>query len=373
VTRVAAVIVGVVIVVGAAVAVLLPGDRERSAVPRRTSATALVARGTVSEHTIVQGTLQYAAPRTVTAGLAGTITDLPAVGTQVGFGQALFRIDTQPVLLLRGTAPMWRPFAPGMVDGPDVAQLEAGLQATGFFAGAVDTSFTTATSAAITRLQRAFGETCTPPSRTRARDTTPTVEPPLSGPTCGSLALGTVVFGATSVRVASHRAAVGARAAVGSPVLGVSADHQVVRVDIKLDDQRLATRGTAVTVALPGGASVRGRVASVGAAVEKRQAGGNSTAVVVPTTIALRGRRRSKGFARAPVTVQLTSAQRRNVLSVPVEALVALSDTRFAVEVPGGRGAPRRVPVTTGLFAAGRVVVSGPGLRAGLPVVVPQP
>jgi hypothetical protein len=94
---------------------------------------------------------------------------------------------------------------------------------------------------------------------------------------------------------------------------------------------------------------------------------------VVPTTIALRGRRRIEGLTRAPVTVQLTSAQRRDVLSVPVEALVALSDTRFAVEVPAASGVLRRVPVTTGLFAAGRVVVSGPGLRAGLSVVVPQP
>jgi membrane fusion protein, multidrug efflux system len=370
------VLVALVLVAGATAAAWLVPRRSGPATARvRTSATALVARGTVSEHTIVQGTLQYAAPRTVNAGLAGTITALPAVGTHVGFGQPLYRIDTQPVLLLRGRVPMWRPFAPGMAAGPDVAQLEAGLQAMGYLSGAVDTFFTAATSAAITRLQRAFGETCTPPpSRPRARGKTPTAEPPPApGAVCGSLALGTVVFGAGSVRVAGHRVAVGARVDVGSPVLGVSAGHQVAHADIKLDDRRLATRGTAVTVALPGGASVKGRVTSVGGAVEQRQAGGNSTAVVLPTTIALRGRPRVKGFDRAPVTVQLTSAQRRNVLSVPVEALVALSDTRFAVEVPTADGAPRRVPVTTGLFAAGRVVVSGRGLRAGLPVVVPQP
>jgi hypothetical protein len=59
------------------------------------------------------------------------------------------------------------------------------------------------------------------------------------------------------------------------------------------------------------------------------------------------------------------------VLSVPVEALLALSGDRFGVEVLQADGTTKRMPVTTGLFAAGRVEVSGDGISAGQKVVVP--
>lgn len=364
----------------AAIVAVPRGDEPAPAIAREHT-TAPVVRGRLGTTTIVQGKLQFAGQRSLPAGLAGVVTGLPAVGTRIGFGEALYLVDMQPALLLAGSVPMWRPFARGMPDGPDVRQLEAGLQAMGYFAGTVDHAFTELTAAAIERMQRALGVSCVAPPRVARRapsaadadadvDDVPPPAPP--GPTCGVLQLGTIVFGSGAVRVAERRTTVGATIAQGSPVLALSSEEKVVRADVRLDDQRLAARGAPATIVLPDGTRVRGRVAHVGATTERRQAGGSASTVVVPTTIAVENQRRLGRLEHAPVTVRLPGVQRRGVLSVPVEALVALDDTRFAVEVPAAGGAPERVPVRTGLFAAGRVEIAGRGIRAGVEVVVPE-
>jgi peptidoglycan hydrolase-like protein with peptidoglycan-binding domain len=334
---------------GVAAALLVPRGNERRPAPRPAYATAPVVRGKVSTELAVAGTLQFARQRTISAGMAGVVTKLPAAGARITFGQTLYVVGMQPVLLLRGSVPMWRDFKAKMPAGPDVRQLEAGLRALGVFAGTVDNRFTWYTLDAIKRLQRRVG-----------------VKP------TGVLARGTIRFGASPVRVAARQTALGAQLAVGSAVLRVSSARKVVHADVKLADRRLAARGTAVTVALPGGTTAKGHVAGTGPAVERRQDDGNSTAIVVPATIALDEQRRVREFQRAPVTVRFPAAARRDVLSVPVEALVALSDSRFAVEIPAAHGATTRVPVKTGLFAAGRVEISGRGIRPGLAVVVPR-
>ena len=76
---------------------------------------------------------------------------------------------------------------------------------------------------------------------------------------------------------------------------------------------------------------------------------------------------------QAPVTVDVTTATVRNVLTVPVAALLAQSAGGYAVEVTGPGDTRRLVPVTAGIFddADGLVQVSGAGLAAGQHVVVP--
>jgi hypothetical protein len=73
---------------------------------------------------------------------------------------------------------------------------------------------------------------------------------------------------------------------------------------------------------------------------------------------------------QAPVSVNIVSAQARDVLAVPVSALVALAGGGYAVDVVQG-GAAHLVAVRTGLFAQTLVQVSGAGLTAGLRVQVP--
>jgi hypothetical protein len=68
---------------------------------------------------------------------------------------------------------------------------------------------------------------------------------------------------------------------------------------------------------------------------------------------------------QAPVDVNIVSAQARDVLAVPVSALVALAGGGYAVDVVQD-GPAHLVAVQTGLFAQTLVRVSGPGLTAGM-------
>jgi multidrug efflux pump subunit AcrA (membrane-fusion protein) len=75
---------------------------------------------------------------------------------------------------------------------------------------------------------------------------------------------------------------------------------------------------------------------------------------------------------QAPVTVNITTATAKNVLVVPVGALLAQSSGGYAVEVAGPGNTRRWVPVTPGIFddADGLVQVTG-ALTPGQRVVVP--
>ena len=70
--------------------------------------------------------------------------------------------------------------------------------------------------------------------------------------------------------------------------------------------------------------------------------------------------------------VQITQQQDKDVLAVPVTALLALPGGGYAVRLSGP--ARRLIEVTTGLFddATGLVEVTGRGLAAGLTVEVAQ-
>jgi hypothetical protein len=70
---------------------------------------------------------------------------------------------------------------------------------------------------------------------------------------------------------------------------------------------------------------------------------------------------------QAPVTVRLVSEQRKGVLTVPVSALLALKEGGYGVQV-----GTRIVPVKLGMFADGRVEITGSGITAGTKVGVPQ-
>ena len=70
--------------------------------------------------------------------------------------------------------------------------------------------------------------------------------------------------------------------------------------------------------------------------------------------------------------VSITERRDRNVLAVPVTALLALPGGGYAVRLSDP--ARRLIPVTTGLFddATGVVEVTGRGLAAGQAVEVAQ-
>jgi multidrug efflux pump subunit AcrA (membrane-fusion protein) len=77
-------------------------------------------------------------------------------------------------------------------------------------------------------------------------------------------------------------------------------------------------------------------------------------------------------YDSASVNVLLTTQSAQNVLTVPVQALVALAEGGYAVEVVDASGATHLVAVTPGLYSDTRVQVSSDQLHEGDDVVVPS-
>lgn len=316
------------------------------------AATATVERRDLVDRDTVQGTLGYADDFTLTAGAAGTITRLPEPGTVVRRGRSLYDVDGAPAAwLLYGSLPAWRDFGPGMSDGADVRQLERNLRAMGYDPDGdmtVDDEWTWATTAAVERFQE-------------DRDLTED----------GTLTRGEVVFRPGLTRVGDVRATVGQAVGVGAQIAQLSSTRREITVDLDADRQELAREGEDVTIDLPNGRSARGRITDV-AKVAERPASEDAEPTIA-VTIVMRGRAgRGTGLDQAPVDVGFARERRKDVLAVPVTALLARTGGGFAVEVVEAGGRRRLVPVEPGTYAEDYVEVTGSGLREGMRVVTAE-
>lgn len=305
-----------------------------------------IVRGDLEGTTTASGTLRFAEPRTIQAGGDGIVTDLPTSGEVIGTGAPLYAIGDTPVYLLHGELPAWRDLVPG-AKGDDVRQLQENLTALGYPVP-VDGTLGHRTQQAIRDWQKDNGLERT-----------------------GTVPLGAVVFAEGDVRIGTVTAAVGDAVTPGSVLFESTSTTQIVDLTIALADQQLAALGTEVTVRLPGAVDIGGTVTAVGTPTENEDSEGQGQAVI-PVTVSLDETDAAAQFQQASVTVDIPTERRADVLSVPVSALVALTPDQFGVEIVEPDGTIHRVPVTTGLFAAGRVEISGDRLRAGMHVSVPQ-
>jgi peptidoglycan hydrolase-like protein with peptidoglycan-binding domain len=154
------------------------------------------------------------------------------------------------------------------------------------------------------------------------------------------------------------------------PVLRTSSIRRVVSVELEPDQQSIAHRGEAVAVVLPGGAEVPGEVTGLATVEAAGGTGGpeeGEKKAVVEATISPAGKHEIPALDGASVSVRFTRRVRKQVLSVPLTALVAIGGERFAVLVLEG-GARRRIVVAPGLAANGYVEVEGKGLEVGMRV-----
>ncbi|MFJ7960219.1 peptidoglycan-binding protein [Streptomyces sp. NPDC096319] len=403
------VLVAAVFTVVTAVAVVgalgLGGDGDGgSTAPPRAGSTVAVARTTLVERTTVDGTLGYGTEIPLPAKASGTVTWLPEAGTVAERGDTLLRVDDRPVVLLYGTLPMYRelgttagsptpdttgtptPPAPGGAGGKngggtdggtgggtdggtggtgtapppaapppsappqplrgmDVLQFESNLAALGYTGFTVDERFTSGTERAVRRWQESLGL-----------------------PGTGRVGLGDVVYASGRIRLGQASVRLGA--AAGENVLGYTGTTRKVVVDASAREAAWAVRGAEVTVTLPDGTPVQGRVASVGrqATAPEGDGGTGGGPPTVPVTITVADQRALGRLESGPVSVAYVGRKREDVLAVPVAALVALAEGGHGLETEDGRFVTAR----TGLFADGMVEVSGPALRAGLKVRIPQ-
>jgi peptidoglycan hydrolase-like protein with peptidoglycan-binding domain len=305
-------------------------------------ATAPVTRATLTQTQQVNGTLGYGAPVTVNGGGGGVITWLPAPGAVIRRGQPVYKADNQPVSLFYGRLPLYRPLTVGDT-GADVTEVERNLAALGYTGVTVDRYYTSATAAAVWQWQHDLGLTPT-----------------------GVLTAAEVVLAPGRLRVAALTGHLGDPAA--GPVLAYTGTTRVVQVALDVALQGLARPGAAAAVTLPDGTTVPCRIATVGA-VATAAAGNNPATIAVRVTIA---RQAALGrLDQAPVVVNLVAQRVKHVLTVPVAALVGLAGGGYGLQVVTGP-ARHYVRVQLGMFAGGRVQVSGDGITAGTRVGVPS-
>jgi peptidoglycan hydrolase-like protein with peptidoglycan-binding domain len=324
-------------------------DRPAPAPAPKAVTTEPITRETLTEEVVVTGRLNYGATTPVAVTTPGMVTWLPPVGAPVRRGQALARVDDQPVVLLYGDMPLYRPLTVG-TKGRDVEQFEENLQKLGYVGFTADEEYTTSTADAVKRWQKW-----------------------MEVPVTGAVGLGFVVYVPSAIRVANHLVRPGA--AAGGDVLTYTGQRRTILVDLEAGKSAWAKKGVAVRITLPDGATTKGKVSKVEntpstpAPDATAAPAGETDGVTVTVEVADQDAIRAVDPGR--LDVRYTAKERKDVLTVPVAALLALSEGGYGLELVDGTGR-RIVPVEVGLFTAARIEVSGEGIEEGVTVAIPE-
>jgi peptidoglycan hydrolase-like protein with peptidoglycan-binding domain len=318
------------------------GTASASATP---GATATVERGTLAATESWEGTLDYGTPFTVTSNGEGIVTWLVDEAEVLERGDLLYRVNERPVTLLYGDVPMYRDLRPGDT-GTDVAQLKANLAELGYDGFDDDDEFSPSVADAVRAWQEDVG-----------------VEP------TGTVGRGDVVFAAEGGQVDGLRSGVGEMVTPGRAVMDITGAEQVVSFEVELDDRDRVEVGTEVTVELPDSDELTGTVAvttvaEVAAAESDDPMGGGETESIAQVEVTVDDDVPAD-LSDEPVDVVVVTDERDDVLSVPVNALVALAEGGYGLEVVADDGDTSTVPVETGLFAQGKVEIDSDGVAEG--------
>ncbi|MET0910185.1 MAG: peptidoglycan-binding protein [Ilumatobacteraceae bacterium] len=291
------------------------------------------------------GTAGHGTPQPLVLAASGTLTSLPTAGDVLSAGDTVVTVDGAPVVVLSGPTPMWRTLGPGVDDGADIVQLEFALAALGYAEEhdlTVDEEWTSATTRAVKAFQEDHGQ-----------DDDGTVD------------LGEIVWVDGTVRVDSVGGTIGQAAAEAA--IEVTAPEPSVDVDADVASADLLPVGGTVDVELPSGEVVSGTVTSVG--VTRTDESGASSVPIEITLDSADGATPDLADG-LPVDVVAKIVSAEGVVAVPVEAVLALAEGGYAVEVELADGTTRLVGVELGVFADGYVEVTGE-VAAGDQVVVP--
>jgi hypothetical protein len=328
-------------------------DRTTAGPPAATVATgtATVVRTDLSTTTQIPGTLGFTGSYQVypQGRTGGTVTALPRPGEVIERGERVFAVDNRWVRLFYGDRPAWRSLSLGVTAGADVRVVERNLVALGHGGLTVDGRFTRATAYALRRWQRATGQ-----------------------PVTGRLDLGAVTVQPGPLRVTTVAAVAGAPLGPGAPIVSGTSTKAGVTLAIPVTQTHQVRRNDPVTVKLPDGAALPGKVTSlstVAAEPDEDDPGKAPGMATVPATVTLDEALPRSAQDQAPVEVDIVGRTAEGVLAVPITALVALAGGGYGLYLlDGGR---RLVGVTPGLFADTLVEVRGDGLREGATVEVP--
>jgi peptidoglycan hydrolase-like protein with peptidoglycan-binding domain len=346
--RTAGVVAGVLSVAAVAAAIAVFNLPEAEESPRSSDSapapTAEITKQTLIDRESHDGTLGHGDPTTIATRGAGTVTRLPAEGARVTRGKWIFHLDNKPVTLLYGSLPAYRTLSTG-VKGADVRQFERNLRALGYRGFTVDETYSSWTGSAVKAWQEDLDLTET-----------------------GWVDPGQIVYAAGVVRVDSLSTQVGTVVRPGAAVETVTGTAPLATVVLDAGSARLARQGATTRVTLPDGKVVPGKIIKVASVVSPGEEGDADTTKIQVT---IRPTSAVTSVGPAAVPVAFTAGRRPHVLAVPVAALLALAEGGYGVQVVDGT-TTRTVAVKTGLFADGKVEITGDGLHAGMKVAMPS-
>lgn len=327
-----------------------------------------IQRGNLDQTVVAAGQIQYApSPVEELAGLSGTLTWLPTAGTVVSQGGTLYDVDTDPVILMYGQVPEWRTLEPGVTPGVDVKQLAEALNTLPLMKGydPLPTSgdYTYSVQAAVSRLLVARGM-----------------------PASTTLQQGQVFFAPGAVVVGPAVATLGASVTAGTQVMQLSLQSRQIVVPLQGSGAGQVQVGQSAKISFTSGstAPIRATVTAVEPATSGAPGGASGSGPAGPQgggsqSASLQAVLSPAGDAQLPagtpsVTATIVIAQQSNVLLVPIAALVATSNTSYAIEIRQTGKDPSLVPVTVSGYddSSGEAAVSGSGVEAGEMVAVPS-
>ncbi|MFN8022480.1 MAG: peptidoglycan-binding domain-containing protein [Acidimicrobiales bacterium] len=291
------------------------------------------------------------------------ISNAATAGQPVVSGTVLYRSDYLPVVAIEGDSSsiptLSRDLSVGADDGRDVRLLEQMLSAGGFTAdGAlvVDDEFDLATATAVL----AWWQSVDPAIQVDPADLV--------------VPAGSYVVVPSGLETADLL--VGDRTTTGGDtvVAELTAPARRVTTTAPVGDDTFAL-GAEIDVEFPDGTVASGVVDDVGTSATSSGVGQTPTVSIgirvddIPASV--------DQFVSIPVTLKVIDQQIPDAFLVPTSALLALAEGGYALQVVDGTAADgtqvtHLIPVETGIFTEGYVVVSGDELSDGLEVVVPS-
>ncbi|MEU4173166.1 peptidoglycan-binding protein [Streptomyces sp. NPDC026665] len=419
-----------------------PADAAAAHRPQKAGpVTVTVERQALTATVIAQGSVEYASPQRLTlAGPVGSpgsgaggsgaddaaiqrVTKAPVAGAQLSEGDVLMQVSGRPVLVLRGSVPMYRTLGPG-ASGDDVKQLERALARLGFNSGGSTGTYGQGDAAAVSRWYRNKGFHAQEPSFrdrqqlgtleaavTTAQQALLEAQSPGTDGEAGRLQRRAAQqqLNAANAALSDFQASYGTKIPAGEiiflsdlparldkvsvkigdtpsgPVGTVTSSKVVVQAVVPGNDATLLHKGMTARVETPDGKSVEGRLVALGDDVPNSDAGSDSKAsgtsvggsgdasAPVPVQISIpAGKMTKNANGSVKVTIEVGSSD-GDVLTVPIAALQTSASGQATVRVRRGTTVVK-VPVKAGLSAEGQVEVtpSGDDLKAGDQVVVGQ-
>jgi hypothetical protein len=366
--------------------------------------TATVHRGDLIEVQRYHGELSFPPHAGVNLSGPGTVTSLPHVGQIVSDGASVAGVDDRPIGVLFGKTPLYRTLGAANTTGAQLAVsvaranllgAEASLSQAGRRSGAAPSPSPAAPSSSPARAASAAqAQVGVDEARARLRGAqqalrsalTPQRGPDVALVVANMTALGYYRgagdgwsaeledavrqwqerIGATpggdvdpgDVLVVSGKARVSAvRGEVGGApaavAISLSSLSRVATFRLRNGVPGTLVPGRRVKLSA-GGDTIAGRVASV-----KTSHRSTTVQVAFDQSSAL------AHIVSTRVTMSVTTADLRNVLTVPTQALLALASGGYALQLPGGR----LLAVRTGIVQGEDIEVSGAGVHQGLRVV----